>query len=303
MNLGMVVNRTIVSLLPMVPRGLVWRFSRRYIAGTDLKAALDEVERLNSAGMSATLDVLGEDVTEAADAEAFRDLYLEAIDEIARRGCDCNISIKLSQMALRFDVDLCREIIRSLGEAAQKHDNFVRIDMEDSSVTTATLDLYRQLRGELPLGTVVQSCLRRTADDVQALLDTGATHLRLCKGIYLEPEEIAFQDRTEVQESYNALLRQMLEGGIEKVGIATHDPVLVDASRAIIAELQVPKERYEFQMLLGVAERMRSELVQEGHPLRVYVPFGDAWYPYSVRRLRENPQIAGHVLKNLFRRS
>lgn len=302
MDLSMALNRTIVSLLPIVPRGLVWRFSRRYIAGTDLKAALDAVDGLNAQGMSATLDVLGEDVTEGADAEVFRDLYLQAIEDIAARGSDCNISIKLSQMALRFDVDLCRQIIIDLGQAAQRHDNFVRIDMEDSSVTTATLDLYRELRTTLPLGTVVQSCLRRTEQDVAELLEQGPTHLRLCKGIYIEPEEIAFRDRGEVQESYKRLLRQMLEDGIEKVGIATHDPVLVDSSRAIIAELQVPRERYEFQMLLGVAERMRAELVKEGHPLRVYVPFGDAWYPYSVRRLRENPQIAGHVLKNLFKR-
>lgn len=301
LSIGSLFNRTVVSLLPLVPRSVVWRVSRRYIAGTDLPAALQCVRDLNQAGMSVTLDVLGEDVTCPEEALACRDLYLEALEQLHEHDLDCNISIKLSQMALRFDTKLCRSIVRDLGAKAKELDNFVRIDMEDSSVTTETLDIYRELRAELPLGTVIQSYMRRSEEDVATLMNEGPTHLRLCKGIYVEPEAVAFQDREEVRDSYRQLLRQMLEGGIVKVGIATHDPPLIEDACRVVQELSVPKERYEFQMLLGVAEKTRDQLVADGHPLRVYVPFGESWHAYSMRRLRENPQIAGHVMRNLFK--
>jgi proline dehydrogenase len=174
--------------------------------------------------------------------------------------------------------------------------------MEDSSVTTATLDIYRDLRRRNDkVGIVIQSCLRRSADDVAGLLEEGPTDVRLCKGIYIEPEEIAFCDADEIRDSFDRLLEQLLEGGA-RVGIATHDPILVAHAERMIEDMAIGKDRYEFQMLLGVAGKLRRELVARGHPLRVYVPFGELWYAYSLRRLRENPDIAGHILRNLFTR-
>ncbi len=271
-------NRTVVANLPAVPRSLVWRFSKRYIAGTDIQSALDIVERLNKEGMSATLDVLGEDATKPESAQASCDLYLKALDDIEKRKLDCNISVKLSQMALRIDPNLCNEIVDSLAKRTASMDNFLRIDMEDSSVTQVTLDIYRKCREQFPAsGTVVQAYLKRTQDDVAKLLAEGPTYLRLCKGIYVESADIAFQEREEVRNSFRELLKQMFEGGIKKVGIATHDPALIESSLECIRELGIPKDRYEFQMLLGVAERERKQLLQDGHPLRVYVPFGEEW--------------------------
>ena len=298
-----VLNRAVVQLLPFVPRPLVWRVSRRYIAGTTLEDAFTRIESLNAKGMSATMDVLGEDSTDPEEARRSRDIYLAALDGITERGLDCNISIKLSQMGLSFDAELCLSITRELAEAAEARDNFLRIDMEDSSVTAITLDIYRELRKQhTAVGTVVQSYLRRTEADVQSLLAEGPTNLRVCKGIYREPADLAFQEREEVRDSYRQLLEMLFAGGAGRVGIATHDPILVDAAKKILVRDAIPKERYEFQMLLGVAERLRDELVSEGHPLRVYVPFGEEWFAYSARRLRENPEIAGHVIRNLFRR-
>jgi len=296
------LNRAFVTLLPLVPRPLVWRISRRYIAGTTLDDALDCVRTLNERGMSATLDVLGEDSSTIEEATASRDLYLRALDRIESEGLDCNISVKLSQMGLRFDPEFCRTVLRDLVQAAEERRNFVRIDMEDSSVTQVTLDLYREARTtSKAVGAVVQAYLHRTPDDVAKLLEEGPTNLRLCKGIYVEPAEVAIQGRERIRRAYVAILRQLFEGGAEKVGIATHDRPLIDAALSLLDEFSVPKERYEFQMLLGVTEQMRAELVSAGHPLRVYVPFGEEWYAYSFRRLRENPRIAGHVVRNLFR--
>ena len=294
------INKAIVSLLPLVPKSLVWKISRRYIAGTSLNDALDCVRNLNEQGMSATLDVLGEDSTTREQALSGEALYQEALAEIDRQSLNANISVKLSMLALRFDESLCLEILQKLIRTAELHDSFVRIDMEDSSVTQKTLDIYRQLRRETGrVGTVVQAYLRSTEEDVRRLMDEGDTYLRLCKGIYVEPEELAYKGFTEVQDAFLRNLEQMLRGGICKVGIATHDQRLVEGSIDLLQRLEIPKEQYEFQMLLGVTEDLRSELVSKGHPLRVYVPFGEEWYAYSSRRLRENPQIAGHVMRNM----
>ena len=298
---GFVINKAIAALLPLVPKQLVWRVSRRYIAGTTLKDALQCVKRLNDEGMSATLDVLGEDSVEQHQALAGEKLYQQALREISSHDLDANISVKLSMLGLRIDAGLCESILRRLLQSAELYDNFMRIDMEDSSVTEVTLDYYRKLRVDTPrVGTVVQAYLRSTESSVQDLLDEGETNLRICKGIYIEPEEIAFKEFVEVQHSFLRSLKRMLDGSARKVAIATHDPQLIEASEAMLADLKVPRERYEFQMLLGVAEKLRSDLVSRGHPLRVYVPFGEEWYAYSTRRLRENPQIAGHVVRNLF---
>lgn len=296
-------HRLLIAPLPWVPRSIVWRLSQRYIAGTDLDSAYGTVGELGALGCVATVDVLGEDSTTREEVEAARDLYLAALQGIDERGLLCNTSVKLSDMGLRFDTGLCLLVMEEIVACAAQFGNFVRIDMEDSSVTSLTLDIYRTLRQRHDnVGTVIQACLRRSADDVRELLDAGIANLRLCKGIYVEPETIAFRDAGEIRRSYRSLLEQLFEGGASRVGIATHDPLLVEHAEQAIERLGIDRSRYEFQMLLGVAGTMRDRLVAAGHPVRIYVPFGVRWYAYSMRRLRENPQIAAHVVGNLLTR-
>lgn len=294
-------NKVLTTTLPLIPRSIVWRFSQRYIAGTHMDDAFRVVAELRTAGCTATIDLLGEDSMDRERVNAARDVYLEALASINRQSLDCYASVKLSDMGLRFDEAGCREVMHGIVAKAHELGNFVRIDMEDSSVTSVTLDIYRELREKYDnIGTVIQSCLRRSEADVAALLESGTTDIRLCKGIYIEPEEIAFCDPDEIRDSYCRLLEQLVDGGARRVAIATHDPKLVEFAEGIISSRGLRRDRYEFQMLLGVAENLRGELVTRGHPLRVYVPFGELWYPYSMRRLRENPQIAGHIISNLF---
>jgi proline dehydrogenase len=297
------IHRLLVAPLPYVPRSVIWKLSQRYIAGTDLDAAYGVVKVLNAASCSATIDVLGEDCTSIEQIEIARDLYLEALDGIHDQSLNCNASVKLSEMGLRFDIDRCTDVMRTILARAREKDNFIRIDMEDSTVTSATLDIYRNLRNEFDnVGTVIQSYLRRSEKDIAELLDTGPTNIRLCKGIYVEAEDIAFTNPDEIRRSFCELLEQLFAGDATKVAIATHDPKLVEFAEELIRRHKIDKERYEFQMLLGVAKTMRTKLVEKGHSLRVYVPFGVRWFDYSMRRLRENPQIAGHLVRNLFSR-
>ena len=256
--------------MPLFPRSLIWQFSQRYIAGTRLEDAFERVRELNAVGCSGTIDVLGEDSTEEVEIRAAIDLYLRALEEINTQQIDCGVSIKLSEMGLRYDEGRCRQAMDEVVAAASKRQQFVRIDMEDSTVTDVTLDIYTTLRSRYPnVGAVIQACLRRSETDVAELLRGGATDLRLCKGIYIEPEEIAYRDPEEIRQSFNRLLEQLLADSKARVGIATHDPALVDFATDVIERLQVAKERYEFQMLLGVAGPLRRRLVAAGHPLRV----------------------------------
>lgn len=297
------LHRAIIGAMPYVPHSIIWQFSRRYIAGTGLDDAYRTVKELNAAGCTTTIDVLGEDSVNSAQVDAARDLYLDALTGIQAAELDCNVSVKLSEMGLRFDVEHCREVMRAIVSSANNRGNFVRIDMEDSSVTSVTLEIYRELRAEFDnVGTVIQSCLTRSEGDVEDLLRGGPTNIRLCKGIYIEPKDIAFTNADDIRYSFQRLLEALLEGGAARVGIATHDPVLVQHAEETLRRLRVDKDRYEFQMLLGVAGRLRRQLVDRGHPLRVYVPFGALWLRYSMRRLRENPNIAGHIVKNVFSR-
>lgn len=298
-----IFHKAVVTAMPLFPRSLIWQFSQRYIAGTTLDDAFSKVRKLNAAGCSGTIDVLGEDSIEESEVQAAIDLYLRALDEISDTGIDCGVSVKLSEMGLRYDEERCRRAMEDVVTAASKRDQFVRIDMEDSTVTDVTLDIYTTLRRRYPkVGTVIQACLRRSEEDVERLVRDGPTDLRLCKGIYIEPEAIAYRDPEEIRQSFNRLLEQLLGNSSARVGIATHDPALVDYATEAVERMNVGKERYEFQMLLGVAGPLRRKLVAQGHPLRVYVPFGEHWYAYSMRRLRENPYIAGHIIGNLFRR-
>jgi proline dehydrogenase len=296
-------QRTLIGAMPYVPRALIWRFSQRYIAGTQLQDAFQTVADMNAAGCSGTIDVLGEDSTSEEHVIAAVDLYLKALRGIGTASLNCGVSVKLSEMGLRFDVARCKEAMLVLLAAAREHGLFVRIDMEDSSVTETTLDIYRDLRQQFDnVGIVIQSCLRRSGGDIAEMLINGSANVRICKGIYIEPEEIAYCDADEIRDSFSELLDQLFEGGAAHVGIATHDPILVARAEESIKNFGVDKDRYEFQMLLGVAGTLREQLVERGHSLRVYVPFGELWYNYSTRRLRENPYIAGHIIRNLFSR-
>lgn len=295
------LDSLVARSLPLTPRFIVGRVARRYIAGETLDEALATIRDLGTRGATTTIDVLGEFIRDFGEAEATAREYERVLDALVREKLPVNVSVKLTAFGLLLDRDRCLGLVRALARRAADGGGFVRVDMEDSSCTDATLAVARTLRSEgLPVGVVLQAYLRRTAADAAALAAEGMP-VRLCKGIYREPPEIAFQDRKEVRASYSRNLRVLLRGPA-RVGIATHDEVLLDDARSALHEWSVPRERYEFQMLLGVRERLRDELLAQGHPVRIYVPFGRAWYGYSVRRLRENPAIAGHVFRAMLGR-
>jgi len=292
-------NELIVRTLPFVPKPLVRRFASRYVAGETLTEALEVVSRLNAEKCMGTLDVLGEDILDLSETEQTVVEYQNALDEIARRKLDSNISVKLTALGLKLDLAECRRQFHRILESAAEHGSFVRIDMEDSSVTEETIRVYYEARRHFDrVGLVLQAYLHRSRADAQRAADAKA-NVRVCKGIYVEPPEVALQGREEIQENYSAIVDVLLEAGCY-IGIATHDPVLVDRALATIKRLKLPPEAYEFQMLLGVAVDLRRRLVSAGHRLRVYVPYGESWYGYSMRRLKENPAIAGHIVKGFF---
>ena len=290
-----ILDRAIVRTLPAVPKGIVRRISERYIAGTGIEDACRVVKRLNGEGKMATIDVLGEEITTWEEARHIGYEYENTFRAIDEQALDSNVSVKLTGLGLKLDYGLCREILERLVRQAAERRNFVRIDMEDSSCTDDTLRLYRELRetGLDNVGVVFQAYMRRTLDDIAALADL-TPNVRLCKGIYVEPEGIAYQDFQEVRENFVRALDALLTGG-SYVGIATHDEWLIEeGGRLVRAHGRTPAE-YEFQMLLGVRPERGDRLVAEGHRLRIYVPFGEQWYAYSLRRLQENPKIAGYI--------
>jgi proline dehydrogenase len=290
-----VLDRVIVRLLPAVPRPVVQRLSAPYIAGPTLDDARRTVAGLNAEGKLGTIDVLGEEVTRAAEAEAVASAYHAVLDAIAGDHLDANVSVKLTALGLKVDLDLCRSLLATVVADAAARGIFVRIDMEDSTCTDDTFVLYRELREARRdnVGVVLQSCLRRTLADVEALAELRPS-VRLCKGIYVEPPAIAFQSRDEIRDSFVRVLDQLLEVGCH-AAVATHDEWLLQ--RALVRVAGLGRDAYEFQMLLGVREHRASELVAAGHRLRVYVPYGDRWYEYSLRRLQENPALATMLAK------
>lgn len=295
------LNALLARTLPFVPRPLVRRIASRYVAGETLEDAVETVRRLNSEGCLATLDVLGEDVVRFCETEQPVAEYRRALDAIAAHRLDANISVKLTALGLKLDPTRCREQFARILAGAAAHGNFVRIDMEDSSVTDETLRIYFESRRTTDrVGLVLQAYLRRSRDDARRAAAVLAS-VRVCKGIYVEPPEIAYQGRQEIRDNFAVLVDDLLAAGCP-VGIATHDEWLVERALATIRRLRLGREAYEFQMLLGVEEDLRRRLVGAGHRLRVYVPYGRSWYAYSLRRLKENPAIAGHVLKGLLRR-
>ena len=293
-------DRAVVRVLPAVPRSVVRRVAAPYIAGSTLDDARRVVASLNAEGMRATVDVLGEEIARPEEAEAIAQAYRDALAAIAEDGLEANISIKLTGFGLKLDERLCRTLVFGLVEDAAARGIFVRLDMEDSSTTDATLDLYRDLRaaGHDRVGVVLQAALRRTLDDVTALAPLEPS-VRLCKGIYVEPEAIAFQGFDEIRTSFVSCLDALLAAGA-RVAVATHDEWLIEQALARVPGLA--EGRYEMQMLLGVRVDRARQLVADGHPLRVYVPYGEQWYEYSLRRLQENPKVAGYVAKDVFGR-
>jgi proline dehydrogenase len=294
------LNKLIVTALPVIPKPIVRKFAGKYIAGEKLSDAVRVVKELNTKGIMATLDVLGEAITTKEEAIVARNEILELFPTIQKEKLDSNVSIKLTQLGLALDKNFCLENVRMIVSRAKEMNNFVRIDMEDSPTTDDTIWVYRQIRKEFKnSGIVLQAYMRRTEDDSDRLIKDGLGHFRLCKGIYVEPAEIAFKGHDEVNQNFVQVLKKMFEQKAY-VGIATHDNYLIDAAYRIIQSMKLQKHEYEFQMLLGVKDDLRSKIVRDGHRMRVYVPFGEHWYRYSIRRFKENPQMAGYVLKALF---
>jgi proline dehydrogenase len=298
------LDRAVVTLLPAVPKRVVRSISSRYIAGSELEDARRVVAELNAGGKLATVDVLGEEVSEESEAAAIAAEYVAALDAFERDDLDANVSIKPTGLGLKLGYELCKRNVEVVIAAAEPTNRFVRIDMEDSSTTDETLRLFRELRaeGHGRVGPVLQASLKRTVADAAGL--AGAS-VRLCKGIYVEPESIQFRDDQAVRISFIRTLETLLDGECY-AAIATHDEWLVDESLRLLRERELAPDRYEFQMLLGVRSELGDRLVADGHRLRIYVPYGRQWYEYSLRRLQENPKIAGYVAgdlgRSLFRR-
>jgi len=289
------LDRAIVSALPAVPKPIVRRISQRYIAGERIEDACRVVKGLNEQAKMATIDVLGEEITTPEEARHIAYSYDDVFRAIDELGLDSNVSVKLTGLGLKLGRDVCKRNLEGTVRGAAERGNFVRIDMEDSSCTDDTLALYRELREEGldNVGIVLQARLRRTLDDIASLADLRP-NVRLCKGIYVEPFKVAYHDFDQIRKNFVDALSALLEGG-SYVGIATHDEWLLTESARLVREAGRARGEYEFQMLLGVREARGDRLVEEGHRLRIYVPYGEQWYAYSLRRLQENPKIAGYI--------
>jgi len=298
-------NKLIASLLPYMPKSFVWVFSSRYIAGKKIDDAIAVSKKLNGEGYLVTIDLLGEFITRLDEAERNRNEYLEIIERIEASGIKGNYSLKPTMFGLLIDKDACYTNIREIVRKAAEYNSFVRIDMEDSQCVDLEIELFRKLKSEFPrnVGLVFQAYLKRTLDDIRNLLDIHTAEIpvnyRLCKGIYVEPEKIAFKKYEEINSHFLEDLEFIFKNGIYP-GIATHDVRLVEGAYKLIEKYKVPKENYEFQMLYGVTPGLRKSIIDRGHRLRVYVPFGEKWFAYSTRRLKENPRMANDIMKAIF---
>jgi proline dehydrogenase len=278
---------------------------RRFISGETMDEALPAIERLHAQGMLTTVDVLGESVTRAEDARAAAARYLQTLDALAGRGMDRNVSLKPSQMGLAIDPGLARENVGAIVAKAAEIGAFVRIDMEDHAVTDATLDLWRAVRpanwrdGGADVGVVIQSALRRSADDVEAIIAADG-RVRLCKGAYKEPVGVAYQEKAEVDEAYERLMLRLLRAG-RYPALATHDVRLIQRATEVATAEGIARDAFEFQMLYGVRRDLQEQLARAGWTVRVYVPYGAQWYPYFMRRLAERPANVSFLIRNLWR--
>ncbi len=298
-------NRLVATILPYMPKCLVWIFSKRYIAGKKIEDAIRVSRELNKEGIMVTIDLLGEFITNMGQAEDNKNEYIEIINAIEKENINGNYSLKPTMFGLLIDRDKCYEYIRELVALAASYDNFVRVDMEDSQCTDLEIDLFRKLKAEFPknVGLVFQVYLKRTINDIKNLQDINSkdnpVNYRICKGIYVEPAEIAYKEKHEINEHFLKDIEYCFENGVYP-GIATHDKYVVDGSYKLIEKHNVPKEDYEFQMLYGVTPELRKSIIEKGHRMRVYVPYGEQWFAYSTRRLKENPRMASLIIKAIF---
>jgi proline dehydrogenase len=293
------INSLIVNFVKLLPQSVVFIFAKRYIAGVKLEDGIRAVKELNAKGILATMDVLGEAVTTKKESEEAKNQCLQVLDAINEHKLNSNLSLKPTQIGLAIDEEFCYNQLVEILEKAKGYNNFVRIDMEDSPFTDATIKMFKRLKEKYDnVGIVVQAYLKRTLNDVKSLNSLG-TNYRLCKGIYIEPEEISYKDYQKVRDNYLEILKQMFTDG-NYVGIATHDDYLVENAYKMIKEMNIPKDKYEFQMLYGVKENLRDKINADGHKIRIYVPFGEHWYKYSIRRLQENPNMAWYITKSIF---
>jgi proline dehydrogenase len=298
-------NKLIASTLPYMPQSLVWVFSKKYIAGKTLDSAIDISKELNKNGSMVTIDLLGEFITKLDEARSNKNEYLGIIDNVQKHKIDGNYSLKPTMFGLLLDEESCYRNIREIVKKAASYNNFVRIDMEDSQCVDMEIRLFRRLKEEFPsnVGLVLQAYLKRTHQDITDMLDLNSEKLpvnyRLCKGIYVESEKIAFKKYEEINQHYLEDLEYMFQKGIYP-GIATHDFRLVEGAYQLIEKYNVPKDKFEFQMLYGVTPGLRQSIIDKGYRMRVYVPFGEKWFAYSTRRLKENPRMAQDIIKGIF---
>jgi proline dehydrogenase len=293
-----IINKAVVSILPIFPKKLIRIFANKYIAGDNINEAVQKVKELNSKGIMATMDVLGESIKNKEEAIKSKDESIEVLDTIVKHNLNSNLSVKLTMIGLNLDFDFCLNLTTEIVEYAKSKNIFVRIDMEDSSVTESTIKIFETLRKKYDnVGIVLQSYMRRGEKDIKRLSEIGA-NFRICKGIYIEPEEIAFKKKQEVRDNFLRMLKLAFEKK-SYVGIATHDKYLTDNAKKMISELGLGNDKYEFQMLLGVTEKLRDQILREGYRMRIYVPFGERWYQYSMRRFKENPNVVGAVIKSM----
>ena len=298
-------NKLIAAMLPFFPKKFVWLFSKPYIAGETVEDAIKASKNLNSKGIMVTIDILGEFIENLDEAEANKKEYIELIEQVEKENIDGNYSVKPTMFGLLLDKEVCYKHIREIVVKAVEYNNFIRVDMEDSPCTDMEIEIFRKLKAEFPknVGLVFQAYMKRTHKDIEDLMDIHTEEVplnyRLCKGIYIEPKEIAFKKYDEVNEHFLQDIEFCLKNGVYP-GIATHDKPIISGSYKLIEELNIPKEKYEFQMLYGVTPKLRQSILDKGHRMRVYVPYGKQWFGYSTRRLKENPKMANHIMKAIF---
>ena len=299
-------NKLIASILPYFPKRFVWIFSKRYVSGVGIEDAVKSSIDLHGKGSGATIDLLGEFITDLAEAESNKNIYIEIVERFSKEeNLNVYFSIKPTSFGLLMDEEVCYKHIREVVLKAREYGKLVRIDMEDSSCVDKELNLYKRLHAEFPknIGLVIQAYLKRSDEDVEMLSKINSpetpVNIRLCKGIYREPESIAFKGHDLINQKYLENLETFFKYGVY-VGIATHDKFLVNGAYRLIEKYNLKPEQYEFQMLYGVTPELRSSIIKNGHQMRVYVPFGTDWFGYCTRRLKENPKMAGMIMKAIF---
>lgn len=299
------LNKLISNILPYMPKKLVWIFSKEYIAGETIAEAISAAMELNAQGIMTTIDVLGEFIQNLDEAEANKNEYLEVIEAAEQAGVDGNYSLKPTSFGLLIDKEVAYSHIREIVAKADSYGNFVRIDMEDSPCTDLEIELFRRLKEEYPksVGLVLQSYLKRTHQDIEDMQDLHSEEVplnfRLCKGIYIEPQTISYTDYDEINQHFLEDIELLFKKGMYPA-IATHDRPIIEGSYRLIKKYGVTNDQYEFQMLYGVTPALRKSILEQGHKMRVYVPFGKEWFGYSTRRLKENPKMASVILKAIF---